>query len=288
LNFIRKETNDNSINLYYQLNELEKIKIYFNNKILLEKILFPLSISLKRLRDLLSIQLNKNFNFLFNNQIIQSQEESFFCLKNIIKDDILYLNDDEFNFIDMEEQNPNENININKNTDYISNSEKQETNSEEPKNNIKSKLKTEVEYKLYNNNSLLAKKNISPELSLNDLREKNIDLIPKRAVFLMQDKEIDPSLEEKISVEKIAKHNIINFKSSIEDQSIPIEFEIFVNGKSYFKKEFYLLTKLKTVKTNLKFDETYKIIYKGKALTENEEKQMTLDELCYKELKVFL
>ena len=199
MNFIRKETNDNSINLYYQLNELEKIKIYFNNKILLEKILFPLSISLKRLRDLLSRQLNKNFNFLFNNQIIQSQEESSFCLKNIIKDDILYLNDDEFNFIDMEEQNPNENININinKNTDYISNSEKQETNSEEPKNNIKSKLKTEVEYKLYNNNSLLAKKNISPELSLNDLREKNIDLIPRRAVFLMQDKEIDPSLEEK-------------------------------------------------------------------------------------------
>ena len=38
LNFIRKETNDNSINLYYQLNELEKIKLYFNNKILLEKI----------------------------------------------------------------------------------------------------------------------------------------------------------------------------------------------------------------------------------------------------------
>ena len=187
----------------------------------------------------------------------------------------------------MEEQNPNENININKNTDYISNSEKQETNSEEPKNNIKSKLKTEVEYKLYNNNSWLAKKNISPELSLNDLREKNIDLIPRRAVFLMQDKEIDPSLEEKISVEKVAKHNIINFKSSIEDQSIPIEFEIFVNGKFSFQKEFYLLTKLKSLKTNLKFNETYKIIYKGKALCEDEEKLKTLDELCYKELKVF-
>ena len=38
LNFIRKEIKDNSINLYYQLNELEKIKLYFNNKILLEKI----------------------------------------------------------------------------------------------------------------------------------------------------------------------------------------------------------------------------------------------------------
>ena len=51
---------DNSINLYHQLNELKKIKMYFNNNnsILLEKI-FPLSISLKRLRDLLSIQLKK-------------------------------------------------------------------------------------------------------------------------------------------------------------------------------------------------------------------------------------
>jgi hypothetical protein len=58
LNFIRKETNDNSINLYYQLNELEKIKIYFSNKILLEKI-FPSSTSSKRPRDLLSIQLKK-------------------------------------------------------------------------------------------------------------------------------------------------------------------------------------------------------------------------------------
>ena len=56
LNFIRKEMKDNSINLYHQLNELKKIKMYFNNNnsILLEKI-FPLSISLKRLRDLLSI-----------------------------------------------------------------------------------------------------------------------------------------------------------------------------------------------------------------------------------------
>jgi polynucleotide 5'-kinase involved in rRNA processing len=60
-----------------------------------------------------------------------------------------------------------------------------------------------------------------------------------------------------------------------------------VNGKFSFQKEFYLLTKLKTLKTNLRFDETYKIIYKGKALSEDEEKQMTLDELCYKELKVF-
>ena len=277
---------DNSINLYHQLNELKKIKMYFNNNnsILLEKI-FPLSISLKRLRDLLSIKLNNNFNFLFNNKIIQSQEESSFRLKNIIKDDILYLNDDEFNFIDMKKQNPNENININSN--FISNSEKPETNSEEPKKDIKPKFKTEVEYKLYNINSLLAKKNISPKISLNDLRENIIDLIPRMTVFLMEDKEIDPSQEEKIYVEKIAKDNIINFKSSKEDKNNPIEFEIFRNGNSYCKKEFYLLTKLKTLKTNLRFDETYKIIYKGKALSEDEEKQMTLDELCYKELKVF-
>ena len=60
-----------------------------------------------------------------------------------------------------------------------------------------------------------------------------------------------------------------------------------MNGKFSFQKEFYLLTKLKSLKTNLKFNEAYKIIYKGKALCEDEEKLKTLDELCYKELKVF-
>jgi hypothetical protein len=240
LNFIKKEEIDNNIKLYYQLNELVKIRVNFNGIILFEK-LFPLSISLKRLRDLLSVKLNKNFNFLFNNQIIQSQEESSFCLKNIIKDDILFLNDDEFNFMDIKEENPN--LNINK--DCISNLDKKETNIQEPKNNIKSKLKTEVEYKLFNNNSLFNTINISPEISLNDLREKIIDLIPRRTVFLMEDKEIDPSQEEKLLIKTVAKNNIINFQFPIEDKSNPIESEIFVNGKSYIKKAFYLSIQLK-------------------------------------------
>ena len=63
MNFINKKINDNTTKLYYQLNELIKVKIHFNKKIIFEK-LFPLSISLKRLRDLLSLKLNKNFNFL--------------------------------------------------------------------------------------------------------------------------------------------------------------------------------------------------------------------------------
>ena len=131
------------------------------------------------------------------------------------------------------------------------------------------------EYELFNNNSCFSKINISPEISLNAFKEKIIYLIPRRAVFLMKDKEI-------------GKKKIINFKFPIEDQSDTIKIEILLNGKHFIKKEIYLKIKLKYLKTNLKFDETYKIIYKGKALTENEEKQMTLDELCYKELKVFL
>ena len=144
------------------------------------------------------------------------------------------------------------------------------------------------EYELFNNNSCFSKINISPEISLNAFREKIINLIPRRAVFLMKDKEIDPSQEENFSVKEIAQKKIINFKFPIEDQSDTIKIEILLNGKHFIKKEIYLKIKLKYLKTNLKFDETYKIIYKGKALTENEEKQMTLDELCYKELKVFL
>ena len=103
----------------------------------------------------------------------------------------------------------------------------------------------------------------------------------------MEGKEIDPSKEENFSVKTIAKQNIINFKFPMEDKSDTIEIEIYLNGKTYIKKEFYLKIKLKYLRTNLKFDETYKIIYKDKALSEDEEKIMTLDELCYKELKVF-
>ena len=82
---------------------------------------------------------------------------------------------------------------------------------------------------------MLAKKNISPELSLNDLREKNIDLIPKRAVFLMQDKEIDPSLEEKISVEKIAKHKNMSINNV---------------WKNHYRKIMPQLEKIKKIRKN--------------------------------------
>jgi len=140
---------------------------------------------------------------------------------------------------------------------------------------------------LFNNNSCFGKINISPEISLNDFREKIINLIPRRAIFLMEDEEIDPSQEENFSVKAIANQKIINFKFPIEDQNDPIEIEILLNGKHFIKKEFYLKIKLKYLRTNLKFDETYKLVYKGKTLSENEEKLMTLDELCYKELKVF-
>jgi len=68
---------------------------------------------------------------------------------------------------------------------------------------------------LFNNNSCFGKINISPEISLNDFREKIINLIPRRAIFLMEDEEIDPSQEENFSVKAIANQKIINFKFPI-------------------------------------------------------------------------
>ncbi len=44
---------------------------------------------------------------------------------------------------------------------------------------------------------------------------------------------------------------------------------------------------MKEIQTNLKFNELYSIIYKGNPLSIEEEKKINLDELYYKELKVF-
>ena len=63
----------------------------------------------------------------------------------------------------------------------------------------------------YRNNNF-SKIKINPEVSLNALREKIINLIPRRTVFLMNNTKLDPSKEEKIYVKDIAKQNIIEFE----------------------------------------------------------------------------
>lgn len=63
----------------------------------------------------------------------------------------------------------------------------------------------------YRNNNL-RKIKINPEVSLNVLREKIINLIPRRTVFLMNDTKVDPSKEYNIYVKDIAKQNIIEFE----------------------------------------------------------------------------
>lgn len=63
----------------------------------------------------------------------------------------------------------------------------------------------------YRNNNF-RKIKINPEVSLNVLREKIINLIPRRTVFLMNDTKVDPSKEYNIYVKDIAKQNIIEFE----------------------------------------------------------------------------
>ena len=151
----------------------------------------------------------------------------------------------------------------------------------------KNDIQKEIEYELLNNKSCIGKINICPEISLTELREKIMNMIPRRALFLNKDKIIEPDQEDNIKVKQIYKINYINLKYPIEDRTDTIDFEILLNGKSYIKKEFYLHIKLKSVRINLKFDKTYKFIFKGHLLPFEEESRMTLDELCYKELKVF-
>ena len=304
-----KKDNIESIKLLYQLNDLIKIKIYLNDVFILEQ-KFPLSIQLNRLRELLSQKINSYFNFSFNEKIIRINEESTFYLNNILKNNQINLYNKEFmfeeeNIFDKDKINTNsEKINEKENIQEINNSgnkicEKQnnEIKLEEnldKKSNIKNEIdeslkgkNEEKEYKLFNENANIAEIKICPDSALNELREKYINLIPRRSAFLMKNKKIPISDEDKIPIKNIAEGNKIKLDVPKEDRSETSELEIFLNGKSYLKKEFYLHIKLKSLRINLKFDKAYKFIFRDKILSFDDENTMTLDELCYKELKVY-
>ena len=378
LEFIEKKTNDgNSIKMYYRLKDILKIKIYKGKKIVIEDN-YPLSISLKRLRQLLITKIGDNFFFTINGSIIQIQEEYLFSLKNVIINDELYLSTSLFTFNDSNDLTNNmkdnskdisiniedkveriksiENINniieennvknsnsskdkndtisdhsqnnddkvnkdrnnndivnkdiinndkidndkINKDTNYnikISEDNDNNKNNTDSSNNKKEifnsikedkedSLKNECEFEVVNNDKKICKKKLSPEMSLTNLRDKIEKLIPRRTIFLNNKKKIKPSEEDSITIKNIANNKSIYIEIPEEDKSDTMEIEIHLNGKYYIKKEFYISIKLKTFRNNLKFDETYKIIFKGNPLTIEEENDMTLDELCYKELKV--
>lgn len=51
----------------------------------------------------------------------------------------------------------------------------------------------EKEYKLFNENANISEIKICPDSTLNELREKYINLIPRRTVFLMKNKKIEIS-----------------------------------------------------------------------------------------------
>ena len=308
LTFIKKEESTNQVNIYYELKDFDLVKINLNGKLILEKLL-PKRISLSRLRHLLLPTINSNFTFSFNKNIIQIKDESSFSLENIIQEHTLNLFNKEFNFSNETINEEQKNIpNIEKKESSLLNSNDIKYNGDEikepkqteildktgdkdlnePKDeNQKFSINDEIEYELYNDNSCFCKIKISPNLPLSDLREKIENLIPRRTLFLKKDRIIEPSTENNLQVKAIAEQNMITFKFPIENKSETKELEIYVNGKFYIKKEFYLHIKLKFLRINLKFDEKYKFIYKGNILPLNDENKMTLDELCYKELKVY-
>lgn len=122
---------------------------------------------------------------------------------------------------------------------------------------------------------------------MTELRENIINLIPSRSIFLKHNEKINPSKEDLTIIKDNEIKKNIYIEIQIEDKNDTMEFDIYLNGKSYTKKQFYISIKLKSFRNNLKFDyQSYKIIFKGNPLTIEEENNITLDELCYKELKV--
>ena len=305
LEFIsKKKKNDINIKMHYKLNDISTIKIFFDDK--RKKPIendYPLSISLKRLRHLLITKFGENFCFTYNGNLIQRKEENSFTLKSIIQNNSINLVTSNFNFIKEENFHQDENIDFGNNDNannqvLIDDSDENKINNEEnneiennknKENNDTMITENEMEYEIINNenDNLICKIKILPEMKLTELREKLINLIPKRTKFVKGKEIIEPSKEDSIPVKKISAQNKIFVEPPEENKNDTMEIEIFVDGKSYIKKQFYITIKLKSIRTNLKFDESsYKIIYKGNPLSTEEENKITLDELCYKELKV--
>ena len=113
LKFIKEEKNK----IYYQSEDIKKVKLNLDGNFIEDKFL-PLSMTLNRVRDILSQKTSINFNFCFDNYIIQKQEEKFCCLKNILTEDVVYLSSKEFNFNDKKD--------INKNSSNITSSNKKD------------------------------------------------------------------------------------------------------------------------------------------------------------------
>ena len=113
LELIEKKTSDDTttIKMYYRLKNITRLKIYLNEKIVLEDS-YPLSITLKRLRELLINKIDNNFCFTYNGSIIRRQEESLFSLKYVIKKDSLYLSIPNFIFFIEDKLKNDEDINF--------------------------------------------------------------------------------------------------------------------------------------------------------------------------------
>lgn len=183
----------------------------------------------------------------------------------------------------------NKTYNDEKNNKIYNENEKSNKNNKDEQTKISKDLEENIienEYEIINNDIHVCKIKISPEMTLEDLREKIHKLIPRRALFLKNEEKIEPSKEDTIAIKAIADQKLIYIEAPKEIKGDTMEIEIFLNGKTYIKKDFYITIKLKSFRNNLKLDHSYKIIFKGKPLTIEEENNMTLDELCYKELKV--
>ena len=66
-----------------------------------------------------------------------------------------------------------------------------------------------MEYELLNNKSCIEKIKICPEISIIELKDKIMNLIPRRTLFLNKDKIIDASQEDNIEVKQIIKNIVI-------------------------------------------------------------------------------
>lgn len=131
----------------------------------------------------------------------------------------------------------NKNTNANKN-ELINNEINDKINT---KNNNENTINNECEYKIINNNDEKCKINISPEMTLTELREKIYKFIPRRSIFLNNENKIDPSKEDFTIIKNIEVNKSIYIEVQVEDKKDTMEIEIYLNGKINIKNIFIQL-----------------------------------------------
>ncbi len=234
-----------------------KVIILINNK---EEIQIEclLKDNLSNIRKILNEEIKENFNFIFNNFLIDESEEIEFKVKDIIHNNklLIKLNKTKKKLISKSPiKSFSKSNEKNSNNSYDLNNSNISNNSNDSNN--------ETYYIIFCDNKNIGKHKFSNSITLEEIRKKLDSLIPENSFFFHGKEKIDKNSEKYINVNKITHENniflqsdikkeennnsnnkiiedkLIEEKKDLPQKEIPKEkkrYKIIINGKLYFRR----------------------------------------------------